>query len=89
MLLRHKLSKATLLLLHLAAQGQVWRNKEGKWVASTPHASRQVQDRINGLIGKGLLSATFEKNFPEVTEDGWAYVKQFPISDVLGIKKIT
>lgn len=88
LLSKYKLSDATLLLLHLAAQGHVWRNKEGKWVASTVHASRVVHERINSLVGKGFLSATFETSFPSVTEEGKAYLQAHPMRDVLSRRKI-
>jgi hypothetical protein len=84
-----KLSDATLLLLHLAQQGHVWRNDEGRWVASTVHTSRVVHDRINALIGKGFLSATFEANFPKVTQEGEKYLAAHPVREVLSRNKIT
>lgn len=85
---RLKLSKATVLLLHLAAQGHVWRNKDRQWVASTVHASRQVQNRISHLINKGLLSATYESEFPVVTELGRKFLEANPMKKVLSSRVI-
>jgi hypothetical protein len=78
--LKYKLSKATMLLLHLAAQGHVWRGAQG-WMASTPHSGQLVHDRIESLIFKGLLSAG--TNFVTLTDLGREYVAAFPVDELL------
>jgi hypothetical protein len=83
-----KLSKGSLLLLHLASIGHVWRGPDRRWVASTLHTSRVVDARINHLIGRGALRATFEQNFLEVTEAGMQYLRDHPLEDALNLRVI-
>jgi hypothetical protein len=86
--MRLKLSKGSLLLLHLVAIGHVWRGGDRRWVASTLHTSRVVDMRIKHMIGQGVLRATFEQNFLEITEIGLQYLRDHPIEDALGHKHI-
>lgn len=80
---RVKLSKGSLLLLHLAAAGHVWRGAKGLWVASTEHGMRVVDLRITNMIGKGILTATYKDNFPTLTGVGLEYLRDHPVSDLL------
>lgn len=83
-----KLSKGSLLLLHLAAAGHVWRDSRGFWVASTLHTKRNVHLRIIKIISQGMLVATFRDNFPRVTEMGKRYLRDHPVEDALQAKTI-
>lgn len=80
---RVKLSKGSLLLLHLAEQGHVWRDGQRRWVASTQHNKRVVDLRINNLINRGILRATYRDNFPTVTSLGLCYLNDHPVQDLL------
>lgn len=77
-----KLSKGSLLLLHLAAAGHLWRDSSGRWVASTPNSKRDVHDRTEKMIEQGLLSDQ-GRNFLELTELGKQYLRDHPVQDVL------
>lgn len=83
---RVKLSQGSLLLLHLAAVGHVWRDFDGNWVASTVHTKRNVSIRIRKLIHQGMLEAKYSDNFPKITEPGREYLRQHPLKDVLQAK---
>lgn len=74
-----KLSKGSLLLLHLAASGHVWRGEGGLWFASTLHTKRNVDRRINKMIDQGVLRATSRQNFPEVTPMGRMLIADSPL----------
>lgn len=78
-----KLSKGSLLLLHLVAAGHVWRDDQGLWVASTVHTKRDVDARITRMVGQGVLMATFESYFPVVTEMGKRYLDDHPLATVI------
>lgn len=80
---RGTLSKGSLLLLHLVAMGHVWRDDRGLWVASTLHTKRNVDRRINNMIGKGILCATYRDQFPRLTESGHLYLQDHPLADAL------
>ncbi len=80
---RVKLSKGSLLLLHLAAAGHVWRDDKGFWVASTERTKRNVQMRISKLIHQGVLIANHKDSFPRVTALGEKYMIDNPLEDVL------
>lgn len=79
-----KLSKGSLLLLHLAAAGHVWRDKNGFWVASTERSKRNVQLRISRMIHQGVLDADHRSYFPRLTQDGEQYLRDHPLEDALG-----
>lgn len=83
-----RLSKGSLLLLHLAAAGHVWRDDRGLWVASTLHTKRNVDNRINKMISQGVLLATFEQSFLYITETGKRYLQDHPLDEVLQAKVI-
>ena len=83
-----KLSKGSLLLLHLVALGHVWRDAKGFWVASTDHTKRNVHLRISNMIRQGVVTATYRDQFPRLTEDGLAYLRENPLRDVLAAKRI-
>jgi hypothetical protein len=85
---RFKLSKGSLLLLHLAAAGHVWRDEQRQWVASTLHTKRNVDIRIKKMIDQGVLEATFETSFPKVTPLGQRYMQLHPVQDALQEKII-
>ena len=78
-----KLSKGSLLLLHLAAAGHVWRGQKGLWYASTENAKRNVDMRINKMINIGVLSATYQDNFLTITDMGRRYLDENPIDDFM------
>lgn len=80
---RVKLSQGSLLLLHLAAVGHVWRGKKREWVASTQRNKRNVDMRICKLIDQGMLQATYESSFPELTDLGRQYLRDHPLGEVL------
>lgn len=85
---RITLSRGSLLLLHLAAQGHVWRGFDGNWMASTVHTKRDVSKRIHKLISQGMLSAKYDENFPKITELGRRYLQDHPIEDALQAKML-
>jgi len=78
-----KLSQGSLLLLHLAAAGHVWRDERKGWVASTERNKRVVDERIKKMIDQGVLSATYQDNFPKVTARGQLYMDEHPIEGIL------
>lgn len=78
-----KLSRASTMLLHLAATGHVWRDDKGFWVASTPNSKRNVHLRISTMIGRGLLEATYKDQFPRATRLGQEYLRDHPVDDAL------
>lgn len=82
---RFKLSKGSLLLLHLAAVGHVWRDSRREWVASTERNKRNVDMRVQKMIHLGVLSATYSDNFLEITELGRQYMQDYPLDDVLQV----
>ncbi len=79
---RFKLSKGSLLLLHLAEQGHVWRGDDNEWVASTVHNKRNVDLRVKRMIFDGVLTATYADEFPRLTELGRRYLADHPLDDV-------
>lgn len=81
--MRIKLSQASLLLLHLVEAGHVWRDKDGFWVASTERNKRNVHLRIVNMAARGLVLTRYNRQFPEVTEDGRQLLRQHPIPDLL------
>lgn len=83
MIFRFRLSKGSLLLLHLAAAGHVWRDDNGRWVATTLHTKRNVDLRIGKLISLGVLRATYEDSFLTLTDLGLAYLREHPMDDAL------
>lgn len=85
---RFTLSRGSLLLLHLAAVGHVWRDFDGKWVASTVHTKRCVTVRVQKLVGQGVLEAKYSDSFPKVTELGRRYLNAYPIKDALQARTI-
>lgn len=85
---RIKLSQGSLLLLHLAAMGHVWRDHRGLWVASTIHTKRNVDFRIKKMISQGVLVANYRDNFPALTDLGSRYLHDHPLEDALQAKTI-
>jgi hypothetical protein len=79
---RIKLSKGSLLLLHLADAGHVWRSGN-QWVASTTSSKRNVTLRIDNLINRGFMRATFEDNFLTITDLGRRYMADHPVEEML------
>lgn len=84
---RFKLSKGSLILLHLVAANRIER-VNGRWVARTHHSNRDVTLRVNKMVNTGVLSATFEQPHPQLTEWGRRYLADHPLEDVLNIKVI-
>lgn len=78
-----RLSKGSALLLHLVRAGHVWRDERGFWVASTERNKRNVHLRIIALERKGVLKTHFQRNFPELTKVGIAYLNEHPVDNVL------
>lgn len=85
---RITLSRGSLLLLHLAALGHVWRDFDDRWVASTVHDKRCVDMRVKKLINQGMLSARFDESFPKITELGRRYLAANPIEHALQARSI-
>lgn len=83
-----RLSKGSLLLLHLVAAGHVWRDDRGLWVASTQRTKRNVDFRIKNMIDKGFLLATYRDNFPRLTQHGSQYLAENPLENVLAATTI-
>lgn len=85
---RIKLSKGSLLLLHMAAVGHVWRDSKGIWVASTEHTKRVVDNSVQKMISQGVLIATYKDNFPKLTRVGEMYLKEHPVSELLQHRRV-
>lgn len=85
---RFRLSKGSLLLLHLADMGHVWRDDCGEWVASTVHTKRKVDIRVKKMIYQGVLEAKYTDHFPRVTQLGRQYLQEHPLQDPLLVEEI-
>lgn len=83
-----KLSKGSLLLLHLVAAGHVWRDDKGLWAASTLHTRRNVHLRICKIVSQGMLTTNYHSHFPTLTELGKQYLRDHPVEDALQAKTI-
>lgn len=78
-----KLSKGSILLLHLVAAGHVWRDDRGFWVASTERNKRNVHLRIIKLEYRGLIKTRMDRQFPELTQLGNQCLSQNPVENLL------
>lgn len=78
-----KLSKGSILLLHLVAAGHVWRDDQGFWVASTERNKRNVHLRIIRLERRGLVRTHIQQSFPELTELGNTVVMANPVDSLI------
>lgn len=78
-----RLSKGSILLLHLVRAGHVWRGDGGLWMASTERNKRNVHLRVMNLERRGLIVTRFDRSFPELTDLGRQCLNDNPVENVL------
>lgn len=84
---RFKLSKGSLILLHLVAAQRVHRD-QGRWIATTHHSRRDVTFRIDRMVNQRVLWSSYLQDKPVLTPLGRQYLEDHPLEDVLNIKVI-